>query len=75
MLRLAQKTATKEGLRNYQKVIRSSLRDATYYFGFLDYNPAQELQIPKTRDLELKKIYRPFVYTRRNQFNFRKIYG
>ncbi len=55
LLRLAQKTATKEGLRNYQKVIRSSLRDATYYFGFLDYNPAQELQIPRTRDLKLKK--------------------
>jgi len=55
LLRLAQKTTTKERLRNYQKVIRSSLRDATYYFGFIDYNPAQELQIPKTHDFGIKK--------------------
>lgn len=55
LLKLAQKTTTKEGLRNYQKVIRSSLRDATYYFGFINYNPSQELQIPKTHDFGIKK--------------------
>lgn len=35
LLRLYQKTSTKEALRNYQKVIKSSLRDAAYYFGFI----------------------------------------
>lgn len=32
LLKLYQTVSTKEGLRNYQKVIKSSLRDATYYF-------------------------------------------
>ncbi|HIT10770.1 MAG TPA: hypothetical protein IAC24_04155 [Candidatus Onthousia faecigallinarum] len=31
LLKLYQKTSTKEALRNYQKVIKSSLRDAAYY--------------------------------------------
>ena len=66
LLKLAQKTTTKEGLRNYQKVIRSSLRDATYYFGFINYNPAQELQIPKTHDFGIKKLCRSFVFSRRS---------
>lgn len=35
LLRLYQTSTTKEALRNYQKVIKSSLRDATYYFGFI----------------------------------------
>ena len=46
LLKIAQKCKTKEGVRNYQKVIKSSFRDATNYFGFLKYNPAVELQIP-----------------------------
>ena len=37
LLRLYQTSTTKEALRNYQKVIKSSLRDATYYFGFIKY--------------------------------------
>ena len=47
LLKIAQKCKTKEGVRNYQKVIKSSFRDATNHFGFLKYNPAVELQIPK----------------------------
>lgn len=42
-------------MRNYQKVIKSSFRDATNYFGFLKYNPAVELQIPKVILFEPKK--------------------
>lgn len=55
LLRLYQKTSTKEALRNYQKVIKSSLRDAAYYFGFIQNNPAGDLQIPSVLSFELKK--------------------
>ena len=55
LLRLYQTSTTKEALRNYQKVIKSSLRDATYYFGFIKYNPAADLQIPRVLSFELKK--------------------
>lgn len=55
MLKLAEKSKTKEGLRNYQKVIKSSLRDATYHFGFLKVNPACELKLPNMLSFELKK--------------------
>ena len=55
LLKLYQKTSTKEALRNYQKVIKSSFRDATYYFGFIKNNPAGDLQIPRVLSFELKK--------------------
>ena len=55
LLGLYQKTQTKETLRNYQKVIKSSLRDATYYFGFIEGDPAGGLQIPKILTFESKK--------------------
>ena len=55
LLRLYQTSTTKEALRNNQKVIKSSLRDATYYFGFIKYNPAADLQIPRVLSFELKK--------------------
>ena len=55
LLKIAQKCKTKEGVRNYQKVIKSSFRDATNHFGFLKYNPAVELQIPKVISFEPKK--------------------
>ena len=55
LLKLYQKTSTKEALRNYQKVIKSSLRDAAYYFGFIENNPASDLQIPRALSFELKK--------------------
>ena len=55
LLGLYQKTQTKETLRNYQKVIKSSLRDATYYFGFIGNDPAGSLQIPKILSFESKK--------------------
>ena len=55
LLRLYQTSTTKEALRNYQKVIKSSLRDATYYFGFLKYDPSGNLQIPRVLSFELKK--------------------
>lgn len=55
LLKLYQRTGTKESLRNYQKVIKSSLRDATNYFGFLTQNPAVNLQIPRVLSFEVKK--------------------
>ncbi|MBP3284006.1 MAG: hypothetical protein J6M02_00715 [Clostridia bacterium] len=55
LLKLYQTSKTKEALRNYQKVIKSSLRDATYYFGFIKYDPAADLQIPRVLSFELKK--------------------
>lgn len=56
LLKLYQKSGTKESLRNYQKVIKSSLRDATNYFGFIKNNPAGDLQIPRVLSFEPKKI-------------------
>lgn len=55
LLRLYQTSSTHEALRNYQKVIKSSLRDAAYYFGFIKYNPASDLQMPRELSFELKK--------------------
>lgn len=55
LLKLYQKTGNKETLRNYQKVIKSSLRDAANYFGFIEGNPAGDLQIPRVLSFELKK--------------------
>ena len=55
LLGLYQKTQTKETLRNYQKVIKSSLRDATYYFGFIGNDPAGSLQIPRILSFDSKK--------------------
>lgn len=55
LLKLYQRSQTKEALRNYQKVIKSSFRDATNYFGFLKYNPACDLQIPRVNSFEPKK--------------------
>lgn len=62
LLRLYQTSSTKEALRNYQKVIKSSLRDTTYYFGFIKNNPASDLQIPRVLSFELKKRYRSCLY-------------
>ncbi len=45
LLRIAQKVNSKDALRNYQKVIRSSLRDAAYYFELIENNPAADLQL------------------------------
>lgn len=55
LLKLYQKSESKESLRNYQKVIKSSLRDATNYFAFIKNNPACDLQIPRVLSFELKK--------------------
>ena len=57
LLKLYQTSNKKEALRNYQKVIKSSLRDVTYYFGFMKNNPAGDLQIPRVLSFELKKRY------------------
>lgn len=62
LLRLYQTSNTKEALRNYQKVIKSSLRDATYYFGFIKYDPAADLQIPRVLSFELKKRCRTHLH-------------
>ena len=55
LLKLYQTSSTRDALRNYQKVIKSSLRDAAYYFGFIKNNPAAELEIPRVLSFELKK--------------------
>jgi len=55
LLKLYQKSGTKESLRNYQKVIKSSLRDATNYFGFIKNNPVTDLQIPRILSFEPQK--------------------
>ena len=55
LLKLYQTSSTRDTLRNYQKVIKSSLRDAAYYFGFIKNNPAAELEIPRVFSFELKK--------------------
>ena len=66
LLKLYQKTGNKESLRNYQKVIKSSLRDAANYFGFIEGNPAGNLQIPRVLSFELKKQNKTYLYQRRN---------
>ena len=71
LLKLYQTSSTKEALRNYQKVIKSSLRDATYYFGFIKYNPVGDLQIPRVLSFELKKRCRTYLYYRRNKYYFK----
>ena len=63
LLKLYQTSNKKEALRNYQKVIKSSLRDATYYFGFIKNNPAGDLQIPRVLSFELKKNDIGHIYT------------
>ena len=55
LLKLYQTSSTRDALKNYQKVIKSSLRDASYYFGFIKDNPAGDLEIPRVLSFELKK--------------------
>lgn len=55
LLKLYQKSQTKDSLRNYQKVIKSSLRDAANYFGFMKGDPAGDLQIPRVLSFDSKK--------------------
>ena len=62
LLKLYQTSSTKEALRNYQKVIKSSLRDATYYFGFIKNNIACDLEIPRVLSFESKKRCKTRLY-------------
>ena len=55
LLKLYQKSPTKDSLKNYQKVIKSSLRDAANYFGFIKGIPAGDLQIHRVLTFESKK--------------------
>lgn len=55
LLRIAQRVNSKDALRNYQKVIRGSLRDAAYYFGFIENNQVADLQSPRVYSFEVKK--------------------
>ena len=73
LLKLYQKTGNKESLRNYKKVIKSSLRDAANYFGFIEGNPAGNLQIPRVLSFELKKQNKTYLYQRTNWKNIIKI--
>ena len=61
LLMLYQTSTTKEALRNYQKVIKSSLRDATYYFRFIKNNPVADLQIPRALSFEVKKRHNSYI--------------
>ncbi len=56
LLRTAQRVNTKDALRDYQKVIRSSFRDATYYLEFIENNPATDLQLPRVYSFEEKTM-------------------
>lgn len=58
-------------MRNYQKVIKSSLRDATNYFGFIniDIDPARNLQIPRAISFELKKQAKTYIFSLRFRKN------
>lgn len=62
LLKLYHTSGTRDALINYQKVIKSSLRDAAYYFEFIKNNPAAELEIPRVLSFELKKRYRSHLY-------------
>lgn len=62
LLKLYQTSCTRDALKNYQKVIESSLRDATYYFRFINDNPAGDLEIPRVLSFELKKQYSSYLY-------------
>ena len=64
LLKLYQTSSTRDALKNYQKVIKSSLRDATYYFGFIKDNPAGDLVIPRVLSFELKKNSIVHIYTK-----------
>ena len=55
LLKLYKRTGTEDSLRNYQKVIKTSFRDATNYFGFLTQDPAVNLQIPRVLSFAPKK--------------------
>ena len=46
-------------LRNFSKVIKSSFRDACDIFGFIDYNPAITLRLPKIEAVKksMQSIY------------------
>lgn len=39
-------------MRNFLKVIKSSFREACNYFGFITYNPAIDLKMPKYNSLK-----------------------
>lgn len=54
LLKLYQTSCTRDALKNYQKVIKSSLKNATYYFGFIKNNPGDDLDIPRVLSFELK---------------------
>ena len=55
LLRLSQKLKTSTALKNYQKVIKSSFKAATNHFGFIQYDPAATLSIPRVLSLAVKK--------------------
>ena len=63
LLKLYQNSNSKEYLRNYQKVIKSSLRDAANYFGFIKNNPAVDLQIPRFLSFDIRKNDIKHIYT------------
>lgn len=64
LLKLYQTSSTKEALRKYQKVIKSSLRDATYYFGFIKNNIVCDLEIPRVLSFESTKNGVRHIYTK-----------
>lgn len=48
-------------LINYQKFIKSTFKDTTYYFGFIKNDPAGNLEIPRVLIFELKNLGHIYV--------------
>jgi len=52
-------------IKNFQKVIKSSFRDACNVFGYIEYDPAATLRMPKMD--YLKKVRKAYLHTERNR--------
>lgn len=69
LLRLSQKVKTNTALKNYQKVIKSSFKSAINHFGFIQYDLAVTLSIPRVLSLAVKKRINSHLYKGRNRKN------
>ena len=54
-LELSKYSKSKVGLNQFLKVIRSSLRDAEGYFGYIEYDPSLKLKVPNNLYFDVKK--------------------
>lgn len=60
-LELSKYSKSKVGLNQFLKVIRSSLRDAEGYFGYIEYDPSSKLKVPNNLYFDVKKI-KTYIY-------------